>query len=169
VTKAAVTEPAVTKPAVAEPNVVPLRRRRWSPARPLWPLAASIAFAVLVGGGWWTWAWWQDRPGYRRAGTPAVESLLVGAAPLPRDRAVLRWRGPEGARYDVWVLTEGMEVVFEASGLKASQAQIPAPDLAGVPAGATLLWGVEAVLPDGRRVASPTFEAKVREAGDRNP
>jgi hypothetical protein len=80
----------------------------------------------------------------------------------PAHDAVLRWSEVPGATsYNVTVLTPDLVVLHQAVGI--SGRQLPLPD--GVRqkvGGGGLLWNVDAVMPDGRTVASPTFELRLR-------
>lgn len=92
----------------------------------------------------------------------AIQPLLAPGEALPREGAVLRWAGPPGAVYDVQVTTEDLHVIAKAGGLETSELRIPADALRDLPAGATLLWRVEATLPDGTELASETFSNPLR-------
>ncbi len=96
------------------------------------------------------------------AGAAAIRALAGTDAVLPRDRAVLRWTdlGPE-ARYTLDVAGEDLALLVTARGLARPEYALPAGALAAVPAGGSVTWRVEAVLPDGRRVASEAFRARV--------
>lgn len=135
------------------------RRAVWAPT-----LAAAAVLLIAVGIGLRL----QPRdPGPLRAGgEETVRSLLDPGAPLARDDARLRWRGPEDARYDVVVTTETLDLVAEARELETPELLIPASELVALEDGAVLLWQVDAVLPDGRRVSSHTFDARL--AGGRD-
>jgi hypothetical protein len=99
----------------------------------------------------------RSSPGY------VVESLVPDAGALPRDAFRLRWAaGPEGARYRVRVTTEDLSVLATAADLSAPEFWVEAPLLSALPAGATVLWQVDAYLPDGERVTSRTFVTHVR-------
>jgi hypothetical protein len=127
-------------------------RRSWAVAVAAAAVLVALLGPALVGrfGG-------EDPVRFREPETAAVRSL-VGEAPLPRDRAVLRWSpGPAGARYDLEVATEDLRVVDRARGLDQPTHQIPASALAALASGQRLLWQVEVVAPDGRRTASATF------------
>ena len=147
------------------PDAKPVKRKPRSPAglslvRWSYPLAAAAAVLLALGAGWW---WWNEKPpGYRNDPGSTIEPRLGDRIALQRENAVLRWRGPEGSTYDVLVMTEQMLVVAEASNLQEPQFRIPGQDLANLPTGTRLLWRVEAVLPNGRRLASPTFEVRLR-------
>ena len=93
-----------------------------------------------------------------RGGTVRAESPEVQPA---RD-AVLRWSEVPGASsYTVTVLTPDLVVVHQAVGVSARELRLP-EGVRQRAAGSGLLWNVDAVLPDGRTVASPTFELQLR-------
>ncbi len=76
----------------------------------------------------------------------------------PARDAVLRWSAVPGASsYNVTVLTPDLVVVHQAVGIAAHELRLP-QGVGQRAAGGGLLWNVDAVLPDGRTVASPTFE-----------
>lgn len=92
--------------------------------------------------------------GYRPAST------LPEDATLPRDAFRLSWTaGPQGTRYDLWVIDEGAplgENLVYAEGLERAEYQVPPADLEVLDPETRLLWRVEAVLPDGTRKGSAT-------------
>lgn len=137
----------------------------WLP-RPgvLAPLAAAAALVVALAAGFGLLT--GPRPGrtpeFRGAEVPVIRSLLGEAQALPRGSFRLQWTAAgEGSRYDVQVTTEALEVVASVQGLAEPVHVVPESALLRLPAGARLLWRVEAVLPDGERVASPTFVARL--------
>jgi hypothetical protein len=76
------------------------------------------------------------------------------------ETMTLRWPGgPEGARFDLRVSDANLDILDRVRGLDQPEYTLRAESLAGLEPGATVLWQVEAVLPDGSRVSSPTFEA----------
>lgn len=100
---------------------------------------------------------------YRAAAPAEVRSLLPDGAVLPRSEVHLRWTaGPEGSRYIVRVFTEDLTSVAEAGDLAAPEYLVPESRLAGLPAGARLLWQVTVVPPEGDRFTSPTFAVRLR-------
>jgi hypothetical protein len=131
--------------------------RRWV------PLAAAAALVVVVGLLLRQGPIRDDQPPQYRTGEElAIHSLLPDGAPLPRSACLLRWSaGPEGARYDIEVATADLEVIVRARGLERAEFTVPADRLADLPPGAELLWRVEAMLPDGRRITTPTFICRV--------
>lgn len=92
----------------------------------------------------------------------ALRSLLAEDRPLPRQDFQLRWTpGPEGSLYEVWVASGELEDLAEATGLATPEYRVPPDALASVASGATVLWQVEAAAPDGTRLVSPTFVARL--------
>lgn len=91
-------------------------------------------------------------------------TALRGEGPLARDRATLEWSAVPGAlRYELYVSTPALEPVLTERALPGPSMVLPAAILRPLPAGAELLWRVEAVLDDEQRVASPTFSLTVTE------
>jgi hypothetical protein len=131
--------------------------RRWV------PLAAAAALVVVVGLMLRQGPIRDDQPPQYRTGEEiAIQSLLPEEAPLPRSACLLRWSaGPEGSRYNVEVATADLEVIARARGLEREEFAVPANRLADLPPGAELLWRVEATLPDGRTITTPTFIARL--------
>jgi hypothetical protein len=87
-----------------------------------------------------------------------ISSAVAADTPLPRRDCVLRWTAPEGAvSYRLDVTTEELEPLITARGLDASEFRIPTEKLDVVEPGGRILWRVEATMPDGNRILSPTF------------
>jgi hypothetical protein len=102
--------------------------------------------------------------GYRGDGGPVLRSLVPAAAALPRDAARLRWElapAAPGARFDVRVTGADLTVITEATDLAAPELLVPREALAALPPGALLYWQVDATLPGGGRLRSPTFTARL--------
>lgn len=144
-------------------------KRGSHPARPAWwATAAAVLVAVVAAGVWWsTGPGAGEAPVYRAGGEEEIRSLVLEDDPLPREDAVLRWTavpegGSEETTYDILVSTEDLDPVAEASELQEPRYRIAPDTLEGVPSGADLLWRVEARLPGGRRVASPTFVVRIQ-------
>ena len=79
----------------------------------------------------------------------------------PARDAVLRWSEVPGASsYNVTVLTPDLVVVHQAVGVSGREFRLPEA-VRQRAAGSELLWNVDAVMPDGRTVASPTFELRL--------
>jgi hypothetical protein len=120
--------------------------------------------AVALGAGVWLARAPQpiDAP-FRGGDAPVIRSLSDDGEALPREDFRLRWSpGPEGSRYDVRVTTESLEVVADAQRLAEPSFLVPESALVKLPAGGRVLWRVEALLPGGERVASPTFVTILR-------
>ena len=152
---------ALQKPESATNNVVDATER-FSAARRLrnWSLAAAAALAIGVVGV----QWMQQQPIYRDGDQVTIQSLVEEGQALPREQFLLRWSALEtqGATYDVEVSTEDLRVIASADDLTQPQFQVPADALAGLPPGTRLLWKVDADLPDGGSVSSPTFVTTTR-------
>lgn len=87
---------------------------------------------------------------------PAGETVLRRAHP------VLRWGGaPEGSRYAVSVSTSDLTMLYRTGDLSNAELELPPNVLAGLPAGATIVWRVDATLPDGRRLRSRAFLSRL--------
>lgn len=129
--------------------------RRWV------PLAAAAALVVVVGMMLRHGHVRDDHPPQYRTGDEiAIRSLLPQGIPLARSACQLRWSaGPEGSRYTVEVANADLEVIVRSRGLESTEFTVPFDRLAGLPPGAELLWRVEAILPDGRTITTPTFIA----------
>jgi len=93
----------------------------------------------------------------------SIRSLVPEAAPIARDEFRLRWtEGVAGARYRVQVTTANLDLLAEGRDLGSPEFLVPIVALRDVASGETVLWQVEAVAPDGSRVTSPTFLARLR-------
>ena len=127
-----------------------------------WPrwLAVAAVIVLAVGAGWW-FTRPSPEPVYRGSGQPAIVSALPADAVLSRERPLLRWRGIEGARYRVRVLTPELELIEESAEMAVSEYMVGKTVLQRVPSGGRLLWQVEGRLRDGAVVMSPTFNARV--------
>ena len=106
----------------------------------------------------------RSRPGeYRDPGRAPLRSLLPEGQALSRENALLRWSaGQPGSRYHVTVTAEDLRPIAAVRDLEVAQFPIPAERLSALPAGAKLLWQVEARLPDGGRVRSDTFVVRLQ-------
>lgn len=153
---------ALQKPEGASNVVIPAADR-FALGRRLrtWGLAAAAVLALAVVGVQWL-PKTTDEAVYR-GGQGAIQSLVEEGQSLPRNQFLLRWAALDtpGATYDVEVSTEDLRVVASADGLREPHLLVPAADLAGLPAGTRLLWKVDAELPQGGRLSSPTFVTTV--------
>ena len=87
---------------------------------------------------------------------------IGGGQPLQRSRFVLRWSSlGADARYSLVVATRDLAPLHAASGLARTEHQVPEAALAPLAAGTEVVWTVEAVLPDGRRIEPVAFLAKL--------
>lgn len=106
----------------------------------------------------------EGLPAPTRAGTGGrIEARAPGAVPA-RSPVVLRWElvpPTPGAKFDLTVSDERLEALGGAEGLGAAEFAVPAAWLERVPAGSTVLWRVDAILPDGARVRGETFTLRL--------
>jgi hypothetical protein len=137
-----------------------LARRDWSWLR--YGAAAAVLFAG-IGIALHEWSpGTPERPGLRVTARSAIHSLVPDGGVLPRSDAVLRWTpGPLGTRYSIQVTDERLVTLAEASALDGPEFRVPEASLSGLGAGATILWQVKAVFPDGTRLTSDTFAVRV--------
>jgi hypothetical protein len=137
-------------PAVAVPKAFP--RRRWAVGL---GLAAAIAATVIFVP--------RLRPTdtglHERGGAEDGVRSLIPSTPRPRSKLVLEWSAYPGAlRYEVTLASADLHVLFQKQGVAGTQVEVPEAALASVPPGAHLIWGVEAILADGRAIKSPAFD-----------
>jgi hypothetical protein len=103
-----------------------------------------------------------DVPVYRTGDEARIESLVPEDQALSRDGAVLRWSPVgEDALYSVEVGTLGLVPLASAHDLSAAEFTVPPEALHSVAAGESIVWQVEATLPDGRHVASEAFISRI--------
>jgi hypothetical protein len=134
-----------------------------APAFGVWAsLAAAALLLILVGIGIVMPPKGQQ-PIVTRAGEEkTIQSLVEGTAPLRRDACVLKWSAPAaGTRYTLRVGTQDLTPIASVRGLEQPEYQVPQKKLDRLPPGATIVWRVEADLPDGRHVASQAFMNKI--------
>lgn len=144
-----------------------------------WPLLAAAASMAIATGLFWVISQDQEGPTpgpggeapFREAPqreTPGPEtpldSRLEDGVAQPRNSLRLEWTPVAGARYDVVLMDEGLEIVAEGRFLEQPNYPVSPDALAKTPSGDTLIWQVEAILPDGRRLASPAYELTLAEA-----
>jgi hypothetical protein len=140
----------ISSPAAGNPG-----RRTWT---------ALIAAVVVLSGGIGVVMLRRGvPPDAMRAGEEVtIRSLVPESSPLPREACVLRWSEPiGGARYTVRVGTEDLSAIALAENLDRAEYRVLEKDLEMIPSGSAIVWRVEAVLPDGRRIASPGFRNRV--------
>ena len=102
-----------------------------------------------------------EAPVLRAPAEEPIKSLLPMDQPLSREQFVLRWRGPEGASYNIRVSTTALSRLASARGLEESEYQVPGGKLTDLPDGSRILWQVEAVLPGGEILRSRTFKSRL--------
>jgi hypothetical protein len=105
---------------------------------------------------------WPQRdvtaPAFRATSVHAIRSLLPDGGALPRAAFRLRWTpGPPGTGYAIRVTDETLSPIADAAGLDAPEFQVPEAALGRLAPGASVLWQVQAVFPDGTHVSSDTF------------
>ena len=122
---------------------------------------AAAALLVLAGGVWLQLPRGPEGPAPYRQGPEAelaIETPIANGTVMERSAVELRWTSFDGARYELLMTTQELDVVVEERFLETASLQVEEGALHGVPAGATLIWQVEAVLPGGERLSSPAFE-----------
>ena len=128
------------------------------------PLLAGLGLAAAVGAYFLLMPAPEDRAAVERgtAGSPGDALRALSPDHQHPDAVVLRWSAiPGAASYNVTVLTSELTVVHQAVGISEPQLRLPAGALRQDGAARELLWTVDAVMPDGRTVGSPTFRIRV--------
>jgi hypothetical protein len=139
------------------------RRYRGAPRTSPWLArglfaAAAAALVAVVGLSVGPWRGGVQDSEVRTQAEEPLSSLVDESRPLPRSGGVLRWTpGPAGTRYQVEVTDEALRPLASGRGLGTPEFAVPADALTALPPGARVVWQVQAILPDGRRIASPTF------------
>jgi hypothetical protein len=128
-----------------------------------WVAAAAVLFLAVAAG--IAVQLWQPagESTFRDPGQYAIESLVTPETVLPRDAFRLRWTpGPEGSRYQVRVTTEDLNVLANAPDLTTPELVVGSDVLSSVPPGSRVFWQVDAMLPQGNTIQSPTFVVRVQ-------
>jgi hypothetical protein len=148
-----------------------LESRERSVPRWTWVRYAAAAAVVVAAAGLAFQRWSRptpEAPALRATGSSAIRSLIPDGSELPRAAFRLRWTpGPAGTRYSIQVTDEKLSAIAEAFALELPEFRVPETALADLAPGARVLWQVKAVFPEGTRVTSDTFLARV--AGPRGP
>lgn len=132
------------------------------PVRSSWTwLAMAAALVLAVGAGWQqlNTRRLDTAPTYRGGDARVIQSRLSDV--VPRASAVLRWTAIEGARYRVRVFTADLQLLDDAPDLAAAEYALPGAVVDRVPAGASVLWQVEATVSGEAPVVSPTFSTRL--------
>lgn len=134
----------------------PARRDRpW-----LRPLLAAAAAIVVALGLWVTFPPGLDQgtPVLREGRVEPIRALVAPDRPMSRESFRLSWSPVEdGAVYVVRVTTESFEPIFTSDALPRTDCVVPPDALRHLAPGTRLMWQVEAVRLDGRRISSNTF------------
>ncbi|HEX6853298.1 MAG TPA: hypothetical protein VF139_18015 [Candidatus Polarisedimenticolaceae bacterium] len=126
---------------------------------PYWLAAAAVLIAAAS---LWIAIPRGPEPEYRQGTRREIASLVPQGAALARHHFRLRWSPVEpGAIYRLRVATADLDVLATVPNLAGTEYLVPAEALGSLPRGATIVWQVDAVLTDGRRVSSPSFSASV--------
>lgn len=125
----------------------------------VWYLVAAAVLAVAATAVFWQMAREPVSPAeYRAPAESSIRSITAERVPLPRSEALLRWAiDGEFDSFTVRVATEDLETLSVGRKLTSPEYLVPVTELEGLQDGSRLLWQVEAYLPDGDRVVSPTF------------
>ncbi len=144
-----------------EAGAAPARLRR--SGLPAWALAAAAVLAVAAGVTLVPqWIDLHRAPVYRSNEAPTVRSEIEDGRVLPRDRVLLRWSCDlEDSVFSVRVMDVDLNPLASADQLQQEEFLVPEQALAGLASGDVVLWRVEALHPDGRRVPSPVYSVRL--------
>ena len=121
-------------------------------------ILAAASIIAVVGLGWFALETDSRRDTTVRSTEPSISSLVENAGTMPRDRFLLRWtEGPQGTLYDIEVGTTDLKRLARGTALTTSEFLVPESAFADVEPGTPIAWRVEAMLPDGRVIASFTY------------
>ena len=129
----------------------------WAGALAASILLALVVFPSLIDDG-------RTLPGaeFRDAAGVEIDTLLDEGTAQPRGELVLRWSPTrEGSFYRVELATREFQVLHRSLWVDTTEYRVPTEALSGIDPGATLMWRVDALLPDDTQVASPTFLVKI--------
>jgi hypothetical protein len=133
----------------------PVRLRPWM----------AVAAAVLVAMGAWVLippVVEEGPPVLREGRVEPIRALVDPERSIPRSSFRLSWSPvAEGAIYVVRVTTESFEPLYTSDPSERTDCLVPPSALEGLSPGTRLMWQVEAVRIDGRRVSSNTFFASL--------
>lgn len=119
-----------------------------------WLAAAAAALVLTVAGIQLR----PDRPDATYRGGDGT-AVIPETASASRESFVLGWKPVAGAEsYELLLMmntSDNFVIVANPKELTATEYQVPASALAGIPDGARLSWVVTAVFPDGSRQQSP--------------
>ena len=112
----------------------------------------------------------EEAPIYRDAGEWTVRTELPDRTTLPRVAAILSWElagiPPEldtsEVRYTLRVQLPDLTPLATVRNLESQLYPLPPESLSDLPAGQEVLWQVDAQLPNGATISSPTFVAQIQ-------
>jgi hypothetical protein len=139
--------------AVADESV--RRSRPW-----LQPLLAAAAAIVIALGVWVVFPPGVEKrsPVLREGRVEPIRALVDPDRPISRDAFRLSWSPvADGTVYVVRVTTESFEPIYTSDALPQTGCVVPSSVLGHLAPGTRLMWQVEAVRIDGRRITSDTF------------
>jgi hypothetical protein len=122
-------------------------------------LAAAAAIVIALG----VWVLFppgveQAPPVMREGRVEPIRALVGPDRAMPRDTFRLAWSPvADGTVYVVRVTTESFEPIYTSDASQRAECVVPSSALGHLAPGTRLLWQVEAVRLDGRRITSETF------------
>ena len=134
----------------------------WAPSRGMLLGVAAAASFMVVAGAMLLVLPRPEESAFRESAEQAIGTLVPDGATLPRAEFRLRWTSPESrARFHLRVMTDRLQQIASAPDLTAPEYLVLASAFKGIEPGTTILWRVDAYLPDGHVVGSQTFRVLV--------